>query len=70
MWLCFGTEYIHVKHSALSTMKFAVTILCSRFWELGKQGAGRGGAGGETEAMSQISERIPIARIQAIFMFC
>jgi len=51
-------------------MKFAVTILCSRFWELGKQGAGRGGAGGETEAMSQISERIPIARIQAILMFC
>jgi len=29
----------------LSTMKVAVTILFSRFWELGKQEAGRGGAG-------------------------
>jgi hypothetical protein len=44
-------------------MKVAVTILFSRFWEIGKQGAGREGAGGEAEAMSQISERIPIARI-------
>jgi hypothetical protein len=68
MSLCFETEYIHVKHSALSTMKVGVTILFSRFWELGKQGAGRGGAGGETEAMAQICERISIARIQAMYL--
>jgi hypothetical protein len=49
-------------------MKVAVTILFSRFWVLGKQGPGRGGAGGETEALSQISERIPIARIQAMYV--
>jgi hypothetical protein len=32
IYLCFESEYTHVKRNALSTMKVAVTILFSRFW--------------------------------------
>jgi hypothetical protein len=53
-------------------MQVAVTILFSRFYELvnkgrgrgrGRGGGGEGRPGGETGAMSQISECIPFARI-------
>jgi hypothetical protein len=46
-------------------MQVAVSILFSRFYELVKKGRGGGGEGrpgGETGAMSQISECIPFAR--------